>query len=99
MPADYYQDPDQDPGAGGGAAEPPEDQNPGEKAEGETALLPKSLLGGGDCQPGEKISLEVVHVYEDEVEVKMVNGEDGEKSPGTPVMDEAQNKLGMMGEE
>jgi hypothetical protein len=80
MPADYYQDPDQDPGAGGGATEPTEDQNPDEQPEGETALLPKSLLGGGDCQPGERINLEVVHVYEDEVEVKPVKGDEPDQS-------------------
>lgn len=35
----------------------------------ETALLPKSLLMGKEVKPGAKITLEVTHIYEDEVEV------------------------------
>jgi hypothetical protein len=66
-----------------------------EQPEGETALLPKSLLGGGDCQPGEKISLEVVHVYEDEVEVKPVKGDEPDQSE----LGKADNQLAAMGEE
>lgn len=93
MPADYYQDPDQDAGAETGAAEPPEDQ--GEKAEGETALLPKSILGGGECEPGERINLEVVHVYEDEVEVKPVKGGEPDQSE----LGKADDQLAAMGEE
>lgn len=34
----------------------------------ETALLPKSLLGP-EAKPGDSVTLKVVHVYEDEVEV------------------------------
>jgi hypothetical protein len=95
MPADYYQDPDQDAGAEAAAAESPEDQDPEGQPEGETALLPKSLLGGGDCQPGEKINLEVVHVYEDEVEVKPVKGDEPDQSE----LGKADNQLAAMGEE
>jgi hypothetical protein len=36
---------------------------------GETALLPVSLLHGQEVTPGDEITLRVVHVYEDEVEV------------------------------
>lgn len=38
----------------------------------ETALLPKSLFSGKDIEPGSKCEVEIVHVYEDEVEVKYV---------------------------
>lgn len=35
----------------------------------ETALIPKSLLMGKEVGPGDRVTLEVTHVYEDEVEV------------------------------
>jgi hypothetical protein len=94
MPADYYQDADQDAGVDAGQQLGDQSPDENEQPEGETALLPKSLLGGGDCQPGEKISLEVVHVYEDEVEVRPVKGdEEKESALGT-----ADDQLAAMGE-
>lgn len=38
----------------------------------QTALLPKSLFEGYECNPGDRIEMEVVHSYEDEKEVKFV---------------------------
>lgn len=38
----------------------------------ETALLPKSFFAGKDIEPGSKCEIEIVHGYEDEVEVKYV---------------------------
>ena len=38
----------------------------------QTALLPKSLFDGYECNPGDRIEMEVVHSYEDEKEVKFV---------------------------
>lgn len=35
-----------------------------------SALLPKSVLGDHKLKPGDQVMLEVVHIYEDEVEVK-----------------------------
>lgn len=35
----------------------------------DTTLIPKSLLAGKDVKPGDKIMLEVVHSYNDELEV------------------------------
>lgn len=49
-----------------------------EKEGGATALLPKSVLGGKDFQPGEEVVLKVVKVHEDEVEVEYATGEKGE---------------------
>jgi hypothetical protein len=43
----------------------------------QTALIPKSMLMGYECKPGDKITLEVVHLYEDEVEVKFLGKEKG----------------------
>lgn len=42
-----------------------------------SALLPKSVLGDHKLKPGDKVILEVVHIYEDEVEVKY--GKKGDK--------------------
>jgi hypothetical protein len=39
---------------------------------GETALIPKSLFQGREFKPDEIISLKVVHLFEDEVEVQPV---------------------------
>ena len=41
----------------------------------ETALLPKSLLSGGEVQSGDEIVLKVVRVYGDEVEVEYSKSE------------------------
>jgi hypothetical protein len=80
---DFYQDPGggaSGPGAGQGPQPTnapqdvpvPEDEteDAGEDTGTESALLPKSLLGGGDLKPGSTVTLKIVHVYEDEVEVE-----------------------------
>lgn len=73
----------------------PESESDG-KDEGATALLPKTVLGGKDFQPGEEVVLEVVHVYEDEVEVKYAS----EKPKSKSTMDESMGKMDeMMGGE
>lgn len=38
---------------------------------GATALLPKSILGGKDFNPGDEVVLKVVRLYDDEVEVRL----------------------------
>lgn len=50
-----------------------EDKDQDEK----TALLPKSIFGGHKCKVGDIKKFEVVHIYEDEYEVKYVGKEDG----------------------
>lgn len=53
--------------------------------ESETALLPKSLFGDKDLKPGSRCSIEVVAVYDDEVEVKYVKHEEnGSKEDDMP---------------
>ena len=75
------------PGGDGGAEDrtsadsPTGDRKPDDQMdrdEGETALLPKSILGGKEFQPGDEVVLKVVHIYEDEVEVAYA----AEKKPG-----------------
>lgn len=56
----------------------PDESSPGEDDGGsgmeeggvQTALIPKSLLMGKEFNPGDEVVLEIVHLYEDEVEVK-----------------------------
>lgn len=50
----------------------------------QSALIPKSLLEGYECKPGEKIVMEVKHLYEDEVEVafdRKLKGDNEESEP------------------
>jgi hypothetical protein len=71
--------------------------------EGETALLPKSILGGKDFQPGEEVVLKIVGMHDDEVEVsyapeKAEPSSDDEADGNTgSQMDQAQSKLSSMG--
>lgn len=57
----------------------------------ETALIPKSLLMNKEVGPGDRVILEVTHVYEDEVELAYPTKE---KEP----MDEANEALDGMTE-
>lgn len=64
----------------------PEQMEDTEAEEGEestSALIPKSILGGMELEPGQEITLKVVKVYGDEVEVQpVVSGEPTEtKAP------------------
>jgi len=45
-----------------------------------SALLPKSVLGDHKLKPGDQVILEVVHIYEDEVEVKYGKKDKKDKS-------------------
>ena len=44
----------------------------------ETALLPKSLLMGKTVEPGDRVVLKIVRLYEDEVEVEYSESEETE---------------------
>jgi len=55
-----------------------------------SALLPKSVLGDHKLKPGDKVILEVVHIYEDEVEVKY--GKKGDKDKKADDRDEKRDK-------
>jgi hypothetical protein len=50
----------------------PKEESKEQEAGEDTALLPKSLFSGKDIEPGSKCEVEIVHIYEDEVEVKYV---------------------------
>jgi hypothetical protein len=53
-------------------AAPEEHESKEQESGEETALLPKSFFAGKDIEPGSKCEVEVVHVYQDEVEVRYV---------------------------
>ncbi len=72
-----------------------EDNTPDdEQAEGETALLPKSLLAGKDLKVGDEITLKVEHIYEDEVEVCPADSKEEKSEPSA--MSEAQGSMDQM---
>jgi hypothetical protein len=62
----------------------PEPSKP-QEAEGNTALLPKSIFGG-DVAAGQECTFKVVHVYEDEVEVSY-ESKSGDDKPTPPEPD------------
>ena len=81
---DFYSD-----GAGGG----PEADNSAKEApgddDGETALLPKSILAGKEFHPGDEVVLRIVEMYEDQVAVQYApakegDGDDYEKPSDAP---------------
>lgn len=55
-----------------------ESEDKDDQAEGETALLPKSMFGGEPPKPGDKCTFTVKHVYSDEIEVEYGKEEGGE---------------------
>jgi len=75
MATDYY--PDTENTAASAPAAPDTsaadtEQNPESDTEdlGETALVPKSILAGKELQPGDTVTFKVVHLYDDEVELR-----------------------------
>ncbi len=69
MPEDYYGDAAPPPATEQTAPETP-DETTEETGDNETAVLPKSVLGGKEFKPGEEVVLEVTQVLEDSVVVK-----------------------------
>lgn len=109
----YYPQPDEDAAAPDTASD---QEQPAKKkdgmAEGESALIPKSLLAGKEFKPGEEVVLKIVRDYGDQVEVQYAKDEgegegdeeasaddapDSDQPPGGSEMDAAQSRLGMMG--
>ena len=41
-----------------------------EPSEGQTAILPKSILGGKEFKPGEEVMLKIVALHDNDVEVE-----------------------------
>ena len=74
----------------------------GDKVEGETALLPKSLFAGKDLTVGSECKVKIEHVFGDEVEVSYVPHDDeesGETKPDNESMEGAMAKMDAMGTE
>jgi hypothetical protein len=69
-------------------------ETPKGKEEGETALLSKSFFGGNQPKPGEQYYVEVVRLYEDEVEVKYPKQVKEEKEKPTAEADAALDAMG-----
>lgn len=92
MPNDFYSEDGggSDADENGAGALPDQE----EKAEGETALLPKSIFGNKPPEPGATCTFKVVHVYDDEVEVEYQDQEKGDESE----LGKADNALAMMGQ-
>lgn len=95
MPTDYYPDADAK------GDEMPMDKGGMDESEdgGQTALLPKSVLGGKKFDVGDEVVLKVTHVYEDEVAVEYATEKPEEKGtelPGDEEFDMAE-KGGMNG--
>lgn len=63
-----------------------------EETEAKTTLIPKSLLGE-KVKPGDKLSIEVVKLYEDDAEIKVSESEP-EESDG---MEEAYGEMEKLG--
>ena len=92
---DYYNSSD--------AAAPSEAQDkPAEKTdsdegkdEEQTALVPKSLLGGKDFGVGDEIIFKIVHKYEDEIEVAYASEPKKEDKPKSQ-MEESEGGLDRM---
>lgn len=57
----------------------------------DTALVPKSIFGGHDCKPGDRYTVEVVHSYEDDLEIKLA-GKSSDKGEPEPGMDDVSLK-------
>ncbi len=80
------------------APKPDAETKDGKEEEGETALLPKSILAGKEFKPGEEVVLKIVHMYDDEVEVAYATGEEkDENSKPADMGDEMSKSLSSMG--
>jgi len=80
-------------GDGGDMGEQPDDQNmPEGDADGEkdsTFFLPPEFTSKYDCQPGDKITLQVVSIDKDgDKEVKITGVDHGGKSGGMSMLDD-----------
>lgn len=66
---------------------------------GKTTVISKSAFGGKSVQPGDKGGWEALHVYDDEVEVKLTHGdertEEETEPQGMSASDEIDSMAGM----
>ncbi len=75
-------------------SKPHDEDQEGEESESQTTLVPKSMFGGKEPQPGDVCKFEIEHIYEDEVEIRYVNDNEKPKSE----MSMADEKMDQMGE-
>jgi hypothetical protein len=54
----------------------------GEEEYGETAVIPKALLGGKEFKPGEEVVMQIVSMRGDQVVIKYATGEGKEEEGG-----------------
>lgn len=100
MPSDnYYPDTSDTAAAPESGGAMGSDKKSGED-EYETALLPKSILGGKKFDVGEEVVLKIVHDHGDEIEVQYASEKPDEKEPagGKSDMEMADEKLASMAE-
>lgn len=72
----------------GQAAEPSEEREPTNDAEGEEIVIAKTALGGKEFKPGETITLKATHDYGDEVCFAMAQSNPEPKSEMASANDE-----------
>lgn len=97
MPKDFYgEDEEAAPSGAQTPAAPDDAEDKQEDEGGETAMIPKSLLRGKKFKPGEEVVLEIVHMYEDEVEVRYGQEKKGEE-PDRSQMESSEGDLEKMG--
>lgn len=69
----YYNAPDDAPESPDAPAANPEgggDEGDEQGMQGETTLIPKSILAGKDFKPGDEVVLKIVKLYDDQAEVE-----------------------------
>lgn len=90
MPDEMYSD---TPGEESPSPAPEKDN---ESEEGETALLPKSILAGKKFEVGEEVIFKIVHEYDDEIEVEYAHDESKENESENPDMAAAHSEMDKM---
>jgi len=70
------------------------EETPEETEGGETALIPKSLLGAKEFSPGDEVVLKIVQIYEDEVEVQYAT--EGPPEEESSTMMDAESEMDQM---
>lgn len=75
-----------------------DDSSSSDKMDAETSLLPKSMFGDKDLEPGHICKVEIVKTYGDQVEVKAVPGDygDDENAEAAPDDETAEGDDGHM---
>lgn len=74
----------------------PKDEGKGEDDGSENFLIPKGSIKG-DVQPGQSLTVKVVKIYGDEIEVQIQNEGDKESAPKS-AMDESMGSMDSMAE-